>query len=63
MIPKLLPWEERKQCIHGGFSLFNSFFHCTRSPVLHNFELIGTRRVFQNTLSGLSFTRTNFVVD
>ena len=38
-------------------------FRSAWSPVLHNFELIGTYRVFQNTLSGLIFIRINFLVD
>ena len=39
------------------------FFHCAWSPVLHNFELIGTWKLFQNILSRLIITRINFFVD
>ena len=35
----------------SSFSLFNSFFHYESSLVLHNFELIGMWKVFQNTFS------------
>ena len=37
------------------------FFHCEWSPVLHNFELIGVWKVFQNTLSRLTFERIDFL--
>ena len=39
------------------------FFHCEWSPVLHNFEYIGTWKVFQNIVGGLIIARINFLIN
>ena len=41
---------------------FTFFFHCEWSSVLHNFELTGIWRVFQNTISRLIFAMADFLV-